>query len=207
MGLLLHVKSHVPMPEPALARLALRELRRLIGEAEVRHLKPREANPSGPTPAPTNEAARKAPGRKPSPATTALREAMLKDQQAGGPRPRSDYLAILREAGGPSSDNAAGIIVNREAKRIFGHPLGRTRKPSPKPKGSTRKAGRQASPATALLRAKLSKDAEAAEVRDAPHYVRWLVDQPDAGLGLKRARPLVYRELAAMRKGRTTAKD
>jgi len=39
LGLLVHVKAHAPMPESALARLALRELRRLVGEAEVRHLK------------------------------------------------------------------------------------------------------------------------------------------------------------------------
>lgn len=40
LGLLLHVKSHAPMPPSAMARLALRELRRMAGEVEVRNLKP-----------------------------------------------------------------------------------------------------------------------------------------------------------------------
>src|ERR1051326_7421886 len=39
LGLLLHVKTLTPMPQAAMARLALRELRRMTGEIEVRHLK------------------------------------------------------------------------------------------------------------------------------------------------------------------------
>lgn len=130
-------------------------------------------------------------GRPPSPATVALREAMAGDAARGSPRDRATYIDMLRTAGGPSSANAAGIIVNREAKRAFGHSLGR------KAAKKTRGAGRQPSPATTLLRERLAKDQAANDLRDAAHYVRWVVDQPGVKLGLKQARPIVYRELRA----------
>jgi len=199
LGLLLHVKSHVPMPEAALSRLALREMRRLVGEAEARHLKINQVHKAQAAPdQPGTPQARQGGGRRPSPATVVLREAMVKDAQAGQSRSRADYLAILREADGPESDNAAGIIVNREAKRAFGHPLPRTKKVGGRKKGGGRVGGRQASPATSGLRERLQQDQEAGEVRNAAHYMRWLADKHS--LGLKRARPLVYRELAAIRK-------
>lgn len=201
LGILLHVKTHAPMPEKALARLALRELRRMAGEVEVRNLKPhvsrgsQTAAPAAVERAPEQaRPARRGAGRRPSPATQALREAMEKDALEGQPRSRADYLAILQKAGGPKSDNAAGIIVNREAKRAFGQPLGRA-------KGTQKRGGgRQASPATEALRAKLQADAAGEGLRDASYYVRWLQDQPGGAIGLKRARPLVYRELASVRK-------
>jgi hypothetical protein len=137
------------------------------------------------------------PGRKPSPATVKLRETMQADAAAGTQRSRADYLTILTEAGGPKSSNAAGIIVNREAKRAFGHPLGRAK--TRKARG--RKGGRQASPVTVLLREKLHADKTDGGLRDAPHYVRWVVDQPGVKMGLKQARPIVYRELRVARSG------
>lgn len=142
---------------------------------------------------------RKAAGRPPSPTTMRLREAMQADAQGGRPRSRQDYLEVLKGAGGPASANAAGIIVNREAKRIFGRPLGRGKAKAGRRGG--RKGGRQASPGTAALRAKLQADKGGGGLRDPPHYVRWLVDQPGVKMGLKQARPVVYRELRAARQG------
>src|SRR5437868_3344066 len=119
------------------------------------------------------------PGRKPSPATVKLIEAMRADAAAGQPRTRTDYLAVLRGAGGPASDNAAGIIVNREAKRVFGAPLGRLagiRRGKAGPRG-------RGSPATAMLREKLAADKEKGDLRNAPYYTRWLVDQEGLQMG------------------------
>lgn len=127
------------------------------------------------------------PGRKPSPATQALQKAMAEDAQAGRKRSRAAYLQVLRDHGHNSSASA-GAIVAREAKRHFGAALGR----SPK-RARGRGGGRQASPATAELRQKMADDAAKGELRDVNHYVRWLVDK--AGIGLKKARPIVYREL------------
>ncbi len=126
---------------------------------------------------------------------------MAKDSQAGHPKSRGDYLAVLMGAGGPESPNAAGVIVNREAKRAFGHPLGRGKAKGASKDGrkGARRGGRQASPATAALRVKLAEDAAKGALRDAPFYVRWVVDQHGAKLGLKGARPIVYRELRAHR--------
>lgn len=126
-----------------------------------------------------------------------LREAMQADAQANRPRTRAVYLALLGEAGGPSSANAAGIIVNREAKRAFGRPLGPGKAKAGK--AGRRGGGRQASPATVALRAKLQADKAKGDLRDPPHYVRWLVDQPGIKMGLKQARPVVYRELRQAR--------
>ena len=116
---------------------------------------------------------------------------------AGKPRTRAAYLAVLREAGHTGSDHSAAVIINREAKRVFGGPLGRSRKAKKTARG--RKGGRQASPATTFLRAKLAADKADGGLRDAPHYVRWVVDQPGVKMGLKQARPIVYRELRTVR--------
>ena len=92
----------------------------------------------------------------------------------------------------------ASLIVSREARRVFGQNLPRqkglkrTRKP-----GKTR--GRKASLETELLRAKIASDKAAGEVKDARHYLAWLMEQPGVTLGLKPARPIVYRELRAAR--------
>ena len=153
---------------------------------------------SHPVASPASASPRKAAGRPPSPATLKLREAMQADAQAHRPKTRAAYLQLLADAGGPSSPNAAGIIVNREAKRAFGKPLGRGKgKAQWGAKG--RKGGRQASPGTVALREKLQADKSNGGLRDAPHYVRWLVDQPGVKMGLKQARPVAYRELRQAR--------
>lgn len=130
-------------------------------------------------------------GRPPSPATRQLVAAMTNDAANGGPRPRQDYLALLRQAGGPRSEAAAGMILRREAKRIFGRPLGRAKQSAPQPKSR----GRKPNPHVVSLREKILADKSASNLRNPNHYVRWLVDQPGMSLGLKQVRPIVYREL------------
>ena len=133
-------------------------------------------------------------GRKPSPATQALVQAFAGDIAAGNVRARTEYLAILRNAGHKGSDASAGVIINREAKRVFGKPLGRGGKARANGKG---KQGNPASSMTTLLRDRLQADKAAGALRDAAHYTRWLVDK--SNIGLKRVRPVVYRELRAVR--------
>jgi hypothetical protein len=130
-------------------------------------------------------------GRKPSPATVALQAAMAEDAQTGRQRSRSAYIQVLKEHGHKASAASASVIVSREAKRAFGKPLGRGRKGRRGKAG--RGGGRVASPATAHLREKIGDDKAKGDLRDTGHYVRWLVDK--AGIGLKKARPIVYREL------------
>ena len=118
---------------------------------------------------------------------------MKADASAGRPRSRIQYVQFLQAQGHKASVASAGAIVSREAKRIFGAALGRGRRGKKGRKG--RAGGRQASPATAMLREKLKLDKANAGLRDATHYTRWLVDQKGVGIGLKGARPIVYREL------------
>lgn len=153
------------------------------------------------------------PGRKPSPATQAVMDAMEADHAAGKQQSRQAYLDVLRGAGYDGSDAAAGQILNREANRIFGKPLGRaaakkagTKAPRGKAKKSAKRTGaktagvgRQPSKETLLVREKVAKDAAAGTLRDAIHYVRWLVQAPGTKIGLKGARPIVYRELRKAR--------
>ena len=136
-------------------------------------------------------------GRKPSPATAALAQAMQADASSGKPRSRQGYLQILREGGHQGSEASAGLIVAREAKRAFGMPLGRGKKARKAKNG--RGGGRKASPATALLRNRLTADHAKGEVKEAGHYVRWVLDQPGVKLGIKGVRPIVYRELRAIK--------
>jgi hypothetical protein len=132
-------------------------------------------------------------GRPPSPATQTLVDAMRRDRAAGRARTRAEYLAILARGGHKGSPQSASLIVLREAKRLFGRPLGRRgrRAGSRAPGG-----GRKPSPATRLLRERLAKDKAAGSLHDAAHYARWLADK--SRQGLKRVRPVVYRELRAL---------
>lgn len=148
--------------------------------------------PEGP-PMGTTDAKR--PGRKPSPATVALVQAMQNDAAAGRTRSREAYMQILRDAGLKGADANAKIIIAREAKRAFGRSLGRTK--SKRVQKGPRGGGRTAAPFTVMLREKLQADKAGEGLRDAGHYIRWLADK--AGIGLKRGRPVVYRELRAAR--------
>lgn len=136
------------------------------------------------------------PGRPLSPATVALKAAMERDHGAGKMRDRAHYLDVLRQAGHKSSPTSANLIVSREARRVFGKNLGRQqglkrRKAGGKPRG------RRPSLETELLRAKIASDKSSSGAKDARQYLAWLMDQPGVTLGLKQARPIVYRELRA----------
>lgn len=143
-------------------------------------------------------AAARGPGRKPSPATQAVVAAMQADAGAGRQRSRKEYLEILRQAGHLGSDNSGGLIVNREAKRVFGKSLGREKGLKRKASKGGMRRGRGPAPETVLLREKLQADKASGELRDAKHYLGWLMDQPGVKIGLKPARPIVYRELRAV---------
>lgn len=155
--------------------------------------------------APANAGAGGRRGRKPSPATQALITAMEADKAAGMQRQRAEYLGVLHGAGYDGSEAGANQILMREAKRIFGHTLGR-RGPAKKSakrksakKATEAEAGRRSSVATQLARGRVEADAAKGELQDATHYVRWLVRQEKANVGLKGARPIVYRELRRVR--------
>lgn len=139
------------------------------------------------------------PGRPLSPATVAMKGAMERDHRAGKTRDRAHYLGILREAGHKSSETSANLIVSREAKRVFGKSLPRQKGLKRVRKAGGGKRGRRASHETELLREKLAADKAAGGVKDARQYLAWLMDQPGVTLGLKQARPIVYRELRAVR--------
>lgn len=122
---------------------------------------------------------------------------MQADGVSGTIRSRAQYLTVLREAGHKASETSAGLIVNREARRIFGRSLGR--QAGLKRKASEgAKRGRGPAPETVLLRAKLQADKASGSLRDAKHYLGWLMDQPGVKIGLKPAKPIVYRELRAV---------
>lgn len=136
------------------------------------------------------------PGRPLSPATLKLRAVMEKDHAVGSMRDRNHYLNVLRKGGHNGGEASAYVILNREAKRAFGRTLGRAKGLKRKPRSGA-KRGRAPAPETVLLRGKLQKDKAAGKLGDAKHYLAWLMDQPGTKLGIKPARPIVYRELRA----------
>jgi hypothetical protein len=138
------------------------------------------------------------PGRPMSPATLKVRAAMERDHTAGRMADRAHYLELLRKAGHQGGEASAYVILNREAKMAFGRTLGRHKGLKRKVRGGG-KRGRQPAPETVLLRQKLAQDKAAGQLRDASHYLSWLMDQPGTKLGIKPARPIVYRELRALK--------
>lgn len=136
-------------------------------------------------------------GRPLSPATVEMKAAMERDHRAGKVRDRAHYLGILRNAGHKSSEASAYIIVSREAKRVFGKNLGRQKGLKRKSSGGKTR-GRRPSLETELLRGRIASDHANGGVKDARQYLSWLMDQPGVTLGLKQARPIVYRELRAV---------
>ena len=137
------------------------------------------------------------PGRPLSAATLKVRAEMERDHADASMRDRAHYMDVLRKAGHKGGDASAYVILNREAKRAFGRSLGRAK--GLKRKSRRRgKGGRTPAPETILLREKLQKDKAAGKLGDAKHYLSWLMDQPGTKLGIKPARPIVYRELRAI---------
>jgi hypothetical protein len=123
---------------------------------------------------------------------------MERDHAAGRMGDRAQYMGVLRKTGHKGGEASAYVILNREAKRAFGRTLGRDKGLKRTPRGGA-KRGRQPAPETVLLREKLAHDKAAGQLRDAKHYLTWLMDQPGTKLGIKPARPIVYRELRAIK--------
>lgn len=140
-------------------------------------------------------------GRPPSPATLALRAELEKNKVTGTVRSRAEYLQLLRDAGYKGSPSGAYLIVRREVRNILGKAIPKATK---RPKsGPARRGGRRAGTETELLRKRLAQDSEGSGIRDASHYVRWLVDQNGVSKGLKQLRPIVYREMRALGRAKT----
>jgi hypothetical protein len=124
---------------------------------------------------------------------------MQADAAADKQRSRIEYLEVLRAAGHKGSDNSGGLIINREAKRVFGKSLGRQKGLKRQVSKGGKRRGRGPASETVLLREKLQADKASGSLRDAKHYLGWLMDQPGVKIGLKPAKPIVYRELRAAR--------
>lgn len=151
-------------------------------------------------------------GRPVAAATLKLRERLAADREAGTLGTTQHYVDMYRKAGAKASPGSAVQQVRREMRAILGpRRRGRPAKAAAKPKGARKgKAGRRARtpgaggqrgrPAgreTLVLRTRLEADKAKGASHDVGHYTRWLVDQV-SGLGLKRARALVYRERRRM---------
>jgi integrase/recombinase XerD len=160
-------------------------------------------------------------GRQPGLGTVKLREAMQEDAAAKRVRPRAEYLEILA-SGGARSAHAADQILNREAKRILGKPVGRQasganpsapvvvleprRKPAPplvslKEKPTSlppaasppQSTGRPPNPMTVALRQRMADDSAAGRLRKPAVYVKWL--QGKTEVSLSGARQMVVKQL------------
>ncbi|HEX2066125.1 MAG TPA: hypothetical protein VHI93_04860 [Candidatus Thermoplasmatota archaeon] len=137
------------------------------------------------TPLPRSRAEGSGKGRPPRPSTLDLRQRLAADKAAGKLRPASDYVqwVMARDPGAPR----LGVqqTVYRELRAVGG---------TARRKGAGTR-GRAPHPATVALRERLAKDKEGGGLKEPAYYVRWLVEKAD--VGLKQARPLVYRELRA----------
>lgn len=127
-------------------------------------------------------------GRPPRPSTLELRTRLAADSSAGKLRAAREYVEWVAARDPKASRAGLQQTVYREL-RAYGprKRAGRGRK------GAAAARGRAPNPATVALREKLDKDKAAGQLHDAAHYTRWLVEKAD--LGLKQARPIVYREL------------
>jgi len=130
-------------------------------------------------------------GRPPRPSTVELRTMLAKDAGAGHLKDAVHYLDWLAGKEPKVKRTTLQQTVYRELRAVGGgRPAGRRRKAS---SGEGGRRGRAPHPATVQLREKLAKDKAGGGLQDAAHYIRWLVDK--ANIGIKQARPIVYREL------------
>jgi hypothetical protein len=127
-------------------------------------------------------------GRPPRPSTLELRERLAADKAAGKLRAARDYVEWV-SARDPKAPRAGLQQTVYRELRALGGARGKRRRAG----NGTR--GRAPHPATLALRERLAKDKEAGPLKEPAHYIRWLVERSD--LGLKKARPIVYRELRA----------
>lgn len=97
--------------------------------------------------------------------------------------------SVVRIQPGPYGKGVAVVPVPQKV----------TRQKTPRPRGPTgAPRGRKPRPSTVALREKLAADKAAEKVREAPQYVKWLIDKDDE-IGLPMARTVVYRELRKYR--------
>jgi hypothetical protein len=126
-------------------------------------------------------------GRPPRPSTLELRAMLQADAAAGHLKSSSEYIDWLVKQEPKAKRPTLQQTVYRELRAVGG---GRGRGRRGKGDGMR---GRKPNAATVQLRERLQKDKEAGNLRDAAHYVKWLVEK--ASIGIKQARPIVYREL------------
>jgi hypothetical protein len=124
-------------------------------------------------------------GRPPRPSTLELRQKLAADKAAGKLRPARDYVAWVAQRDPKAPRAGLQQTVYRELRAVGAK--GRRRRADGAPRG------RAPHPATVALRERLHKDKEAGPLKEPAFYVRWLVEKAD--VGLKQARPIVYREL------------
>jgi site-specific recombinase XerD len=187
--------------------ILVREAKRILGRPLGRNhptkleelpRKARKGRQQRAAPMNDHEAPSRPPGRQPGRDTVKLRETLQADQASDTLQPRAAYLAILG-AGKSRTKHAANFILNREAKRILGRPFGADPAPVAVAPVVVRKRGRKPSPPTVVLRERLQADVGGGKVRDASHYVRWLVAKPKLKVKAEQVRPLVWRELRLVR--------
>jgi len=135
-------------------------------------------------------------GRPPRPSTLELRTMLQKDAAGAGLKPAIHYIEWLVAKEPKVTRTTLQQTAYREIRAMGGAPRhnGRHKKGSAKASA----AGRRPNPATAILRERLEKDSAGNGLQDAAAYIRYLVDK--ANIGIKQARPIVYRELRAAKK-------
>ncbi len=143
-------------------------------------------------------------GRPPRPSTLELREKLKADGEAGAIHPTGHYLEWLLEKDDDLAEATARSIVYRERRAALeAYPGAEIRKGRRGRRGGETR-GRKPSPATLKLRERLEADAREGSVQDPQFYIKWLIDQ-DKEIGLKQARPIVYRERRQILEANPTA--
>jgi hypothetical protein len=135
-------------------------------------------------------------GRPPRPSTLELRARLQQDAASGHLRRAREYVDWVAQRDPKASRQGLQQTVYRELRGVGGTrgKRGRRGRGARAPvKGGPR--GRAPHPATVALRERLDKDKVAGALHDAAYYLRWVVEKSD--IGLKKARPIVYRELRA----------
>lgn len=138
-------------------------------------------------------------GRPPRPSTLELRALLQKDAAGAGLKPAAHYIEWLVAKEPKVGRTTLQQTAYREIRAAGGAPRhnGR-RKKAGKQEARGAGAGRKPNEATTLLRERLHKDREAGGFQEPAAYIRYLVDK--ANIGIKQARPIVYRELRAAKK-------
>jgi hypothetical protein len=140
-------------------------------------------------------------GRPPRGSTLELRRLLQEDATMGAIRPARQYLDWMTDREPTARTNSLQQIVYRELRALRAQHPG-LRLPSDgtgADKAGKRGPGRRAHPVTIMLREKIARDRAAGQLREPTHYIREIVQE--ANIGIKRARPIVYRELRAARDG------